>query len=125
MDKNQILKLFRITEDQYAHLQFELGLNYLESICTSEGIRSEISYSALYWDWWRRQWQQIDEYFIAHINVHCVDQSRFSKRLYEQYCAMHLRPHHISDRFMQDEIANDYNNMIREIIKNSLNKEVL
>jgi len=126
MNKNKIMTLLGITEEDYNSLQFDLGMSYLGKICSAAVIRKELSYNELYWNWWKSQWNRIDEYFLEGMAVDRIDtKSQFYRLAYIHYVEIHRKPHLVTDRFVQDEIANDYNHMIREIIKNSINKEVL
>jgi hypothetical protein len=51
----------------YTWMQFRFGLYYLDCIIPHDAeSRQLISYSRLYWAWWKNWWARLDEEFLAN-----------------------------------------------------------
>lgn len=63
-----------ITEEQYAELVFNAGIDYLKATAPDYPLKatapdypqviSQIARSEIYWNWWRSHWQRRDEQFL-------------------------------------------------------------
>ena len=64
--KLQVCQLLNCTEEQYCEYQLKEGRMFLQSfISRSPSEIDEILATRAYWAWWRNQWMQRDECFIA------------------------------------------------------------
>ena len=65
MNKQEILTMIGLTEDEYSMAVFETAMEYLEEKAGQFAL--DISQTKSFWMWWRYQWQVIDDIFYAEM----------------------------------------------------------
>lgn len=69
--KTTVIDLVGITDEEYNTMQFEGGIDFLTHYIsegkeeTLEAWRRELSYSRVFWAWWRNQWLLRDEMLLT------------------------------------------------------------
>ena len=64
--ENIIQRRYRLNDDRYSALVFELGMEFLEKTFDGyNGIRKEFEISAEFWSWWKLQ--------VTIVNLNVVD----------------------------------------------------
>jgi hypothetical protein len=64
--KQQVCQLLQWADEDFAAFQYEMGLAYLkEYIPNDPHGADQLSRSKTFWNWWKNQWAQRDEKFIA------------------------------------------------------------
>lgn len=70
--KKQICELLNIEEEQYAQMQYEAGLEYLEAyLGNDQWAIDELERSKLYWSWWKNHWVARDAQYLEN-NPHLL-----------------------------------------------------
>jgi hypothetical protein len=118
LDQQFILRKSKMTEDDYKHLIFELGCQFVEyhiSKCfdkaPAEFIKREINgilFSTFYWKWWLAEWKYIQNKVVKDV-MH--DPAYFSQPksksiftdLYIEYNKLRMK---------QPDIIHSFNNII-------------
>lgn len=66
--KGSICRRLHIDEGKYAEMQYNAGVEYLRLYIPNDAWgRDELERNKTYWAWWRNQWAQRDERFLAEV----------------------------------------------------------
>lgn len=70
--KEQICELLKIDEMEYAEMQFNAGLDYLQAyLSNDQWAIEELKVSKLYWSWWKNHWCARDAQYLEN-NPHLL-----------------------------------------------------
>ena len=105
--RTEIAKYTGITQDEYAEMIFDAGIEYN----TNNLFGTEITHHKAYWEWFKNEWRRADDKFIAFVEA--ADAVEFDT-LKVAYVSFH-------DNWMNGRFPSTV--MIHRIIKQIMRKE--
>ncbi len=117
--KKEIIAFLNLTEEQYAQLQFETGMTYLEQyLDNSIPLIQDFATHKGFWNWWRRQFDIVDMTFIYRYE----NSSENIHTLREYYIHMHLVADKHIDKVLWEMIEEERDQMTHKLIKQEVGK---
>lgn len=111
--KDQIMRLFRMSEQHYNDTLFQLAYDYLEYIGWDDPVVvSTITQSSIFWEWWVSQYGLNDEIFLVTIkdNPELISEST-------QYLIASYKSQHVECKFRPSS------DIVRRILKENKQKQ--
>jgi len=117
-NQHNVQRLLQWSEMQYAEYVYETGISYLTAYLQDALWVDEIIRSAIFWNWWKKQWHLRDVEFVRYA---CLSKSAHTlAQLYQelhnaQALAKCMHPHAII-------LEESYAEMIQKLIKEAQKK---
>lgn len=110
-----ILNRISLPFEDYCKLQFEAGLEYLESILPKDQWGQEVlSQSKEFWNWWKLQWLNRDRRFLHQMEL-ILGPNPSKKEMQEDYKLYHS-PERLKVYPSKAILEKTYSTMIAKVI---------
>lgn len=104
------------SEQQYTQFIYDCGLAYLNAFIKDyPAVKTQISKSEIFWDWWKTHWEQREKEFIETIETY----PESITDIHQQYKAIHDPVELATGIYLNGKVLEEsYVNMINDITKN-------
>lgn len=110
-NRKRIMEILSMDEGLYNLELFETAYKYMSKLTGNyTEVISEITKEQMFWEWWKRQCQLVDELFL-----HFFDSGKL-QRLDKETLRGVYRQMHVNIKAVPDKVVLEYNHMIQQVI---------